>query len=69
MTDATVSCVRIGHVPAITSEAPEINLVRLWTTTSAPWVAGDSMTGENVLSTTSFTPCSQHARELGLVGK
>ena len=45
-----------AHAPAMTSEAPDTNLVRLCTTTSAPWIAGESITGENVLSTTSLMP-------------
>ena len=47
-----------GHLPAMTSEAPEINLVRECTTTSAPQRAGEIIMGVNVLSTTSLTPCA-----------
>ena len=46
--------------PAMTSEAPEMNLVREWTTTSAPQRAGEMIMGLKVLSTTSFTPCATH---------
>lgn len=46
--------------PAMTSEAPEMNLVREWTTTSAPQRAGEMIMGLKVLSTTSFAPCAMH---------
>ena len=47
------------HIPAMTSEAPEINFVRECTTTSAPQRAGEMIMGLNVLSTTNLTPCGQ----------
>nr|CAB3502984.1 unnamed protein product [Digitaria exilis] len=40
------------------SAPPLMNLDTLWTTTSAPSLAGDTTTGVNVLSTTSFAPAS-----------
>ena len=39
--------------PATQSLVPLMNLVMLWTTTSAPWRNGESTIGLNVLSTTS----------------
>lgn len=37
-----------------------MNFVREWTTTSAPQRAGETIMALNVLSTTSFTPCTDH---------
>ena len=44
--------------PATMSEAPLMNLVRLWMTTSAPCSAGVTATGAKVLSTTRLAPRS-----------
>ena len=42
--------------PAMKSEAPLMNLVRLCTTMSAPCLIGETISGLKVLSTTSFAP-------------
>ncbi len=43
--------------PAMWSLAPFMNFVRLCTTTSAPSWMGATISGVNVLSTTSIAPC------------
>ncbi|CAA7403698.1 unnamed protein product [Spirodela intermedia] len=42
----------------MTSAPPLMNLETLWTTTSAPILAGEMTMGEKVLSTTTITPFS-----------
>lgn len=46
------------NAPAMMSDAPDMNLVSEWTTTSAPHFAGLMIMGLNVLSTTKVRPCT-----------